>query len=673
MSWYGQIHVAVRELVLEKFGEDNWKRILQKADLDDNEHFMVFHRYTDSVTFKLIGAVSEILGVPVTGVLEVFGEYFFQYCLKHGYDKMLKSLGEDLTSFVQNLDSLHSMLAMSYKNIEAPSFRCETNEDGTLILHYYTVRPGLYPIVIGLVRAVGRDLFNTNAILEVINISSQQLTEKDVQEHVSFKVTLVDKNKNTSKSAKVVYQHSGEMKVYSRDAFTPTIPSNLQISAKNFCLVFPYHVIFDKDLSVKQSGIMIQKLCPTLSEENTFMEKCFNLVHPRMKFTFSNILTFINANFVLEIKLKGLANDSSIKVKGQMVWLEDVDHMIYICSPRLASLTELMEKNVFLSDIPIYDVTRELVLLNQQRIAEIEISKKLDETTAELRKTSRALEAEKQKTDMLLYQMLPVKAADQLREGKPVEAEKFEDVTILFSDIVTFTNIAAACAPLQIVSMLNSLYHRFDSLTNTHDVYKVETIGDAYMVVSGAPEISETHAQKVSNFAMDMVEDAANVSSPATGLPIQIRVGIHTGPIVAGVVGLKMPRYCLFGDTVNTASRMESHGVPGRIHVSPFTYNKIQGGNYLFRTRGDTEIKGKGTMHTYFLIGRNDRHMKEPDDEFTDEGDYPTIKVSHSGENATTAEEELTRSSSLTTQSPTIKIPDVTSDKPITSTTCIVL
>lgn len=186
-------------------------------------------------------------------------------------------------------------------------------------MYIFTFPCFLHLLLQGLVRAVGRDLFNTNANLEVINISSQKLTETDVQEHVSFKVILVDNNKNTRRASKVVSRHSGKTNVYSRDAFTPIIPSNLQISAKSFCLVFPYHVIFDKDLLVKQSGIMIQKLCPALSEQNTFMEKCFNLVHPRMQFTFSNILTFINANFVLEIKLNGLANDSSIRVKGEYV------------------------------------------------------------------------------------------------------------------------------------------------------------------------------------------------------------------------------------------------------------------------------------------------------------------------------------------------------------------
>ncbi|KAH9496326.1 Guanylate cyclase soluble subunit beta-2 [Bulinus truncatus] len=300
-----------------------------------------------------------------------------------------------------------------------------------------------------------------------------------------------------------------------------------------------------------------------------------------------------------------------------MIWLSDTLNMIFIGSPRLTSLNELMEMNVYLADIPLYDVTRELVLLNQQRIAEIDIAKRLDETTAELKKTSQALEVEKCKTETLLHQMLPRKVAHALTHGQKVEAEKFDQVTILFSDIVTFTNIAAACSPMDIVNMLNDMYEKFDQRTSQHNVYKVETIGDAYMIVSGVPEKTTIHAQPVANFAIDMVEDAGLVKSPATGLPLQIRVGVHTGPVVAGVVGVKMPRYCLFGDTVNTASRMESHGVPGRIHVSPSAYQAMRGWGYAFQHRGEMEVKGKGKMSTYFLCGRLDRRLKNPDDEYS--------------------------------------------------------
>ncbi|CAG2227200.1 GUCY1B [Mytilus edulis] len=200
--------------------------------------------------------------------------------------------------------------------------------------------------------------------------------------------------------------------------------------------------------------------------------------------------------------------------------------------------------------------------------------------------------------------MLPTKVATELLAGRTVDAEKFENVTILFSDIVTFTKIASACTPMDIVNLLNNLYQRFDNLTTVHNVYKVETIGDAYMVVSGVPTRTNSHAENVANFSLDMVNEAGKVQSPATGESIQIRVVFHSGSVVAGVVGLKMPRYCLFGDTVNTSSRMESQGIPARVHASPQSAKLFIDKWYIFRDRGKKKIKGKGLMSTYILINR---------------------------------------------------------------------
>ncbi|XP_041348520.1 guanylate cyclase soluble subunit beta-2-like [Gigantopelta aegis] len=601
---YGQIHCVVRELAINKFGNDVWKNILNESGLDENEHFLVFNRYDDSLTFQLIGAVSKVMALSMETVLEVFGDYFLTYCLKHGYDKMLKTLGGDIRSFIQNLDSLHSLLALSYKNIVAPSFRCENADDGSLLLHYYTTRPGLYPIVIGLVKAVGRELYEQKLEISVEDRFKQPIDGGKTQEHTVFRCVFDAVEMPMAKCCEVV-------------VVTPK--TSFHLAADQFCSVFPYHIIFNEKLVIRQCGVMVQKMSHMNIQEGVHMSEAFTVVHPKMTLTIANIHVFINAVFLLAVKIPdGCIEKRALVLKGQMMWLEDSHHMIFIGSPRLTSLNELMEMNVFLADIPLYDVTRELVLLNQQRIAEIDVAKKLDETTVALKKTSEQLEEEKKKTDLLLYQMLPPKVANQLKNGKQVEAEKFDAVTILFSDVVTFTTIAAACTPLQIVNMLNNLYQKFDEKSNKHDVYKVETIGDAYMVVGGVPEKTTLHAEKVASFAIDMVTEAATVESPATGSPLQIRVGIHSGPIVAGVVGMKMPRYCMFGDTVNTAARMESHGVPDRIHISSSTMEYLRKSNFRLKRRGDIAVKGKGMMTTYFLVADRWRQLKEPNDEYRD-------------------------------------------------------
>ncbi|XP_035890480.1 uncharacterized protein LOC118502368 [Anopheles stephensi] len=216
------------------------------------------------------------------------------------------------------------------------------------------------------------------------------------------------------------------------------------------------------------------------------------------------------------------------------------------------------------------------------------------------------LRMEKGKSDRLLYQMLPPAVVKQLKQQRQVPAETFDAVTIFFSDIVGFTDISASSSAMEVVIMLNTLYRLFDSIILKYDVYKVETIGDAYMVVSGLPQRNgDRHAGEIAMMSLDLVCGISGFTIPhMNNRTLEIRVGINTGPCVAGVVGTTMPRYCLFGDTINTASRMESTGEPMKIHISESTKEVLDKlGGFKIKLRGTVDVKGKGTMQTFWLTG----------------------------------------------------------------------
>ncbi|XP_010895037.2 heat-stable enterotoxin receptor isoform X3 [Esox lucius] len=215
--------------------------------------------------------------------------------------------------------------------------------------------------------------------------------------------------------------------------------------------------------------------------------------------------------------------------------------------------------------------------------------------------------AERDRADRLNFMLLPAPVVRSLKETGRVEPELFEEVTVYFSDIVGFTTLCHYSTPMEVVDMLNDIYKNFDGILDHHDVYKVETIGDAYMVASGLPRRNGNwHAVDIARMALDILAFVGTFQlQHLPGIPLWIRIGVHSGPCAAGVVGNKMPRYCLFGDTVNTASRMESTGLPLRIHVSQSTINILQRTDckFEYERRGETFLKGKGKEMTYWLTG----------------------------------------------------------------------
>ncbi len=214
----------------------------------------------------------------------------------------------------------------------------------------------------------------------------------------------------------------------------------------------------------------------------------------------------------------------------------------------------------------------------------------------------RDLDLEREKSERLLLNVLPASIATRLKQTEGVIADGFPDVTVLFADIVDFTRRSEQITPEQVVEVLNDLFSAFDQLALQRGLEKIKTIGDAYMVVGGLPDPRPDHADAVAEMALAMRAEVTGRSDP-TGQPLAVRIGVDTGPVVAGVIGTSKFSYDLWGDTVNTASRMESHGVPGCIQVTDRTYQRLRD-SYRFERRGPIPVKGKGDILTYFLLER---------------------------------------------------------------------
>ena len=220
----------------------------------------------------------------------------------------------------------------------------------------------------------------------------------------------------------------------------------------------------------------------------------------------------------------------------------------------------------------------------------------------ERKQAQEALHDQQAQTENLLLNILPKPIAEQLKREPSTIADSFEEVSVLFADLVGFTEFSADRSAKELVEFLNVIFSKFDELADQHGLEKIKTIGDAYMVVAGLPMPRPDHADAIAQMALDMQQALAEVNAE-TGKTFSMRIGINSGSAVAGVIGLKKFSYDLWGDTVNTASRMESLGIPGEIQVTTETYERLRD-QYLFEERGIIPVKGKGEMTTYLLKGR---------------------------------------------------------------------
>ncbi|ODN06500.1 Head-specific guanylate cyclase [Orchesella cincta] len=263
-----------------------------------------------------------------------------------------------------------------------------------------------------------------------------------------------------------------------------------------------------------------------------------------------------------------------MELKGEMIDCWESQCLLFLGSPLIDGLDGLTTRGLYISDIPTHDATRDVILVGEQSRAQDGLKRRLDKLRHSIEEASKAVDREREKNVSLLHLIFPQDIAKRLWLGENIEAKMHENVTMLFSDIVGFTSICSTATPMMVVTMLQNLYTQFDAFCGQLDVYKVETIGDAYCVAGGLHRQSKTHAQQIAWMAIKMISTCKNHQTH-DGQPIRMRIGLHTGSVLAGVVGVKMPRYCLFGNNVTIANKFESGSEPMKINVSPTTHRLL--------------------------------------------------------------------------------------------------
>eukprot|EP00977_Amphora_coffeiformis_P003123 scaffold581_cov169-Amphora_coffeaeformis.AAC.13 len=373
---------------------------------------------------------------------------------------------------------------------------------------------------------------------------------------------------------------------YSQDSVDcDTQPGSL--SAEVTQKIFPYHVMVNYNFDITQVGISLPRLLSKDSERELIgvpIAHVLKIAKPiGATWEWKWFRKLEDQTFTVELADQDL---DYVRFNASVVRTSEsrVEAML-ILSPDANNLDDLRDMRLTLSDLPAHGAYRDAVFLREHLSTQMNNALRME-------KLSRTLEREK----ALLEELLPEHAAEGLRNGRAVEPMIHPNVTMFFSDIVGFTSICKNLYPWEVIAMLNRLYSVMDFLAKKFQLFKIETIGDAYVCCSGLPEADDEHAQNVANFALAVQHCSKLVFSPVDNTPIELRIGIHTGSCASGVVGVTNPRYCVFGDTVNTTSRHESTGKPGKIHCSSVCQMELvqsAGDRFRLKERGMVEMKGK--------------------------------------------------------------------------------
>ncbi|CAG9765027.1 unnamed protein product [Ceutorhynchus assimilis] len=529
-----------------------------------------------------------------------------RFTSRFGYDVTIKSTGRYFTDFLQSVDNIHHQFSFTYPKMKSPSMYLTEIDENGCVLVYRSSRSGYTSYIMGVLEECANYFFHLKIKIKILEEAhSASGSKKNIL--VRFRLDFENK-------AYMLHMQSKE----NVQRFAKLHP----ISVDLFISLFPFAVLMDRSLQVIAVGDNYSKIWnPNELCINKPASKYFRLQRPKgISLTWKNMRNLQAVIFEMECNRgydnfdENRAEDSKetenanviaknyLLLKGQMKFIPDINSIVFLCSPIINDIGELNLQSLFLNDLNFHGLSREMVLAGWQHNSKLQtMFDKAEQNAEELELSHELLDQWKKRGDELLYSMIPKAIADRLSTGTPAleTCESFSSVSILFCEIVGLQSETVK-ETMDMVTTMNEVFSAFDQLMDKFNVYKVETVGQVYMAACGAPERVENHAQIMANVALNMIDVARAVEVPS-GIPVDVRVGMHSGHAVAGCVGIKVPRYCFFGDTVNTASRMQSSSEPGKVQISLDTKNLLPEGAFKMESRGYVKIKGKGDMLTYWL------------------------------------------------------------------------
>ncbi|XP_069132161.1 soluble guanylate cyclase 88E-like isoform X2 [Argopecten irradians] len=603
---YGMLLESVQYYIKSEHGEDVWRAILEQIGLR-NTVFNTHSIYPDNVMLDLSNTCSDLIGGRTPEeFLRYFGQCFVKFFSHYGYDRIVRISGRHYRDFLNEIDNLHETMRFTFPRMHSPSFNVSKEDSDGCVLVYRSKRKGFLPYVIGQLCECASQFYAIN-----VTVSEVKQNTIDIGYHTEFRLNF----KNSAFREKV-----GVSSHVIHSQFAP-------LSANTLFKIYPFCIVFDENLVIRHTGTSLPMLLETDNLIGSELPTRFLIRRPLIDCTWNNVKRLQKVTFEVQYRnpVHRLSNvsighgsrpqPSKVFLRGQLKFMEDWNMMVFLCTPLISGLTDLEKMGLYISDLNLFDNSRQMVMTGWQHSSVLEDSiEQQVKQSGKISKTMRELDQWQQNSTMLLYNMIPETVAKDLKRGvDPIKTcQAFDEVTILFSYLVDFSLICCRGTPMQIVQCINNIFTVFDDIVDKHGCFKVETLGDAvYMVAGGVPDRNPKHANQVAGLALDLLRISSRLHDPTTGKHLQFRLGMHTGGVVGGVIGRRMPQYCLFGDTVNTAARMQSHSEPDKIHLSEQCHQHLVGSSFIMVSRGTINVKGKGDMETYWLVGETKQTKEE--------------------------------------------------------------
>ena len=622
---YGFVFEAIKSGCFNEFNKKMWQDISRNTGLPEEVDFSM--DYEDKIFYKLVeGSISK-MKFTRSATFQQFGRWFIRFVWGQWN---MGVMGRTPVDFFRNWNDFLEYKSQEYPLYVHNTFTVKEEDSESMILEYATTYEEMTCFCLGMIEYV---------LIEKYDVAKQNLqilAELETAEEWK-------EEKNMGKYFKTLFRVKFDNKWFKNSSnkqnltLTTNMAHSSTLKTSQILKLFPFFIHFDRNLDILHAGIVLRRALPNIVGSS--MDSLFSLKQPSNgSLTYAYIIGNLHMTYLIRLKSNssvgsGNESDAMLIFQGQMVEAVQGNSILFLGNPTAGCFLGT-SNTFFIGDLAPGYYKQTVISLVCLKNSLIEHSLDLEKENEKYRRNcAESLFKTVEMSNTLLNQLMPPHIHKAVRVGRPYgdTCEIHSEVTVLLSDMVGFTKICSQISPMEVARMLNAMYMVFDNLLSAkNSLYKAETIGDGYMVVVGIPDKQEKHAEFAADLAIDMLKGLKNIELPfLENNNFSVKIGMHSGPIVAGVIGWKVPRYSVFGDTVNVVNALESTSKPHRIHISDSTYKLLSAsGGYIMRTRRRSSVISSKISRklrevitqTYWLCGKGSEYVSTLDPEDPEPG-----------------------------------------------------